>query len=119
MIRPWLVRGLLLALPLAGSIVLSIVAGRTLGASVLAESAPCYLPCWNSITPGQTTLDEAGAILSNKGYTRVNNTLSHMYESTALYYQPAEGQPCNVALLHDNERVKATILTECNEMSLG
>lgn len=112
-------RGLLLALPLTTLVALSIVMGVVVRAPVLAESAPCYLPCWNSIIPEQTSLDDAGTILMNTGYTRQNTSVAHMYESTALYYHPVEGQPCEVALLHDNERVTATILTECNEMSLG
>jgi hypothetical protein len=79
----------------------------------LANIDSCTLPCWNDITPGVTTLDQATAILDRSGYRKREGVL-RTYEF--IYYAPQGSGGCNV-LLGFSERKSPPIIMYMNLMS--
>lgn len=120
MTRMLVTPGLVLLLPLSGLIVLFGMFGS--GAHrgrTLQEFSACSVPCWNGITPQETSLDAADAILSQVGFIKRSDPLYQAFEPTAYYYRPPADYSCTVALLRKQDVVTAIILTECDSVLLG
>jgi hypothetical protein len=74
----------------------------------------CHLPCWNQITPEQTTTDIASILLAEAGYEiRVNNP-----HWRYMVFAPPVKMTCNVALTYET-LVRMTELNECTGLTLG
>jgi hypothetical protein len=98
-----------------GAIILAVSLG-SLGSRPLALNGldDCHLPCWNAITPQQTTLDHASVSLFRSGYA-IESVNHHWRYMT---YQPPDPAACKIALTY-SRLVLVTELSECGDVSLG
>lgn len=86
----------------------------------LASIDSCTLPCWNDITPGETTLDSALNILSELGY-RKHETIARA--DVVIYYAPENSDWCDVLLGFSERRFPSIViymnLLNCPGLRMG
>jgi hypothetical protein len=74
----------------------------------------CQLPCWNKITPEQTTWERASRLLSHAGYQV--ETMNHHWRY--MTYRPTDPAACRATITYE-ATVFLTELIECTGVSLG
>jgi hypothetical protein len=89
----------------------------------LGESPGCALPCWNNITPQETTIAHANRLISGAGYT--NETSPTNIANGRFLYSPVingaalDFTRCKVAIISENAAVIRIRLYDCPPMQLG
>jgi len=90
--------------------------------TVLVQTAGCHLPCWNGITPGETTFNQALRILETQGYQKRASPDDLNLPGQYFYVAPQQTSICQVGLT--NTRAAEAVVREvslwfCQPQALG
>lgn len=80
----------------------------------LRESPGCTLPCWNGLTPGETSLAHANRVLLGSGYTTEG-----LSATMRLKYQPSSPFDCHIELYTLGGNLTRIRLDQCPPAQLG
>ncbi len=86
----------------------------------LVTGDPCAVPCWNGITPGETSFQDAWTILEDSpDLTNVSSEDVEDPNARVLSWQEGDGQPCCWLLSEDGETVTMMSLATAPDVSIG
>jgi len=73
----------------------------------LITGDPCEAPCWQDLTPGETSWEDARAYVEEAGFTDVEHSVSEEegVNSEAVSFGATEGQPCCYIYTQEGETV--------------
>ena len=80
----------------------------------LLSATPCAPPCWRNITPGQTSMEEAKAIITSIDALEIVQS-----SSDALVFRSGDGAPCCQISSQDGETVGSILLQLAPNMNVG
>lgn len=80
----------------------------------LLSGKPCAPPCWRNITPGQTSMEAALALV-----TSIDALETVQSSSGAFVFRSGEGEPCCQISSQDGETVGSILLQFAPEVSIG
>ena len=105
----------LVSVSFTGAILLAVLLGSLRWPPIALRGLDdCHLPCWNEITPQQTTPDNASISLVHSGYTV--ESVNHHWRYMTL--QPPDPTACKINLTY-SRLVLVTELNDCGDVSLG
>ncbi len=82
--------------------------------SIVAAADPCTAPCWQGITPGTTSWDEAIKVVENdpklSDLQVKENTDTDNPNDKGAVWQEVNGQPCCTMYTEDGQTVQAIVL---------
>lgn len=108
----------LLGMMLTAAVLLVMAAGGAQAADpLLAETEDCRWPCWQGITPGESTFPQADLILTQMGYRNQDNEVP-----TILTYTASDQPVCEVTIGRNTSAdiiVRELFLTLCDALSVG
>lgn len=89
--------------------------------SSLLSGEPCEAPCWNGITPGETSYRDARLILESAGRFKISEESEPEGENPGRVFSFAEGenQPCCQVISRDGETISSFMLQLAPAMSYG
>jgi hypothetical protein len=114
----------LLSAPFATLAILAIAVGQVSGAGrvELGAAGDCRLPCWNGITPGQTSYNQAVDILETLGYQQKRSGEDGVFPRQNTYQAPTPALICKVGLSRSRQlssRVSEMTLAVCGSLPVG
>ena len=121
-------RRLLFALLLIAAVALSACAGEVnllddtkLKDTSLLSGEPCAAPCWNGITPGETSYRDARLILESDGRFKISEEAEPEGDNPGRVFSFAEGenQPCCQVISRDGETITSFLLQLAPAMTYG
>ena len=80
----------------------------------LLSATPCAPPCWQHITPGQTSMEEAAAIITSIDALDIVQS-----SSDAFVFRSGDGAPCCQISSQDGETVGSILLQLAPNMNVG
>ena len=92
----------------------SLLNDRLLPDTSLVTGQPCEAPCWQSITPGETSYQEAMARLDE-----LESTLILQAEDSAITFAGIDGDACCQIMSDDSGVVSAILLQLSPQMQMG
>lgn len=110
---------LLLALLPLVCIGLAVLGGRALGQAppALRDIDACTLPCWNGITPGDTSIDEAVRLLSEHFHIQ---EYAYGTVTDEISFIPMDGEArCSGRFGYSQNLVTRLVLQNCGEVQVG
>lgn len=121
-------RRLIYALILFAAVALAGCAGQVnlldetkLKDTSLLSGEPCGAPCWNEITPGETSYRDARLILESSGRFKISEESEPEGDNPGRVFSFAEGenQPCCQVISRDGETITSFLLQLAPEMTFG
>jgi hypothetical protein len=114
----------LLSAPFATLAALAIMFGQASGTGRVELSAAggCRLPCWNGITPGQTSYNQAVDILETLGYQPRRSGEDGAFPRQNTYQATTPALICKVGLSRSRQfsrRVSEMTLAVCGSLPVG
>ncbi|MCY3977911.1 MAG: hypothetical protein OXG23_07405 [Chloroflexi bacterium] len=87
----------------------------------LLSGDPCEAPCWNGITPGETTYRDAKLILGSDNRYKISDESEAEGEEPGRVFSFAEGenQPCCQMISRDGETISSFMLQLAPQISFG
>lgn len=87
----------------------------------LLSGEPCEAPCWNGITPGETSYRDAEVIMKSSGRFTISEESEPEGENPGRVFSFAEGenQPCCQVISRDGETITSFLLQLKPEMTFG
>ena len=80
----------------------------------LINGEPCAPPCWRNITPGQTSMEEARALVASIDALEIVQS-----SGSAFVFRSGPGEPCCQITSQDGETVASMLLQFAPQTSLG
>lgn len=87
----------------------------------LLSGEPCEAPCWNGITPGETSYRDAEVILKSSGRYRITEETEAEGDNPGriLVFAEGENQPCCQVISRDGETITSFLLQLAPAMRFG
>ena len=87
----------------------------------LLSGDPCEAPCWNGITPGETSYRDAEVIMKSSGRFKITEESEAEGDNPGRVFSFAEGenQPCCQVISRDGETISSFLLQLAPQMTFG
>lgn len=87
--------------------------------SLIAEDAPCEAPCWQGITPGETSWNEAQTILEDLPMATNLDVQATRNDERLVNFEARDGRQCCRVYAEDGETVTDILTLLAPQMTLG
>ena len=87
----------------------------------LLSGEPCVAPCWNGITPGETSYRDAKLIVESNGRLKISEEPDAQEDNPGRMFTFGEGenQPCCQVVSRDGETISSFLLQLAPVMTFG
>jgi hypothetical protein len=86
----------------------------------LVTGDPCESPCWNGITPGETSWSDAIAIIENDStFVDLQTENAEQGPAKGASWRQVDGEPCCDMFTEDGETVDSMLLRLAPDVKLG
>jgi len=112
---------MMVSLVISGCVAPPLLNDQLLQDTSLVEGNPCEAPCWQGITPGETTWDDAITIIEGLSSVEEVRMAEGGREDAGRLatFMPADGTTCCEVYSEDGETVSRLLLRVAPEMTLG